>query len=61
MLAMAALIRSLTEAGGSLSKMTHLHECWEEASVAHQVDLSMAHGSHTPIHPGQPGRTNLAF
>ena len=32
--------------------MTHLHECCEEASVAHQVDLSIAHGSPTPTYPG---------
>ena len=51
----------LTEAGGSLSKMTHLHECWEEASAAHQVDVSLAHGSPTPTYPGEQGRTNHVF
>ena len=51
----------LTEAEGSPSKMTHLHECCEEASVAHQVDLSIAHGSPTPTYPGEQGRTNHAF
>lgn len=45
MLAWAVVIGKLDWAGGSTSKMAHLHVChggagcWQEASVSHQVDL----------------------
>lgn len=45
MLARAVVIGKLDWAGGSTSKMVHLHVwhggagCWQEASASHQVDF----------------------
>lgn len=32
---------SLSEAGGSTSRMVHLHDCWQETSVPHHVGISV--------------------